>query len=658
MNLRVLCILFGVLSIASCAHHSVEQDTPSQTEVAALFGKAENAFRARDYGRASLGYKKIRNQHPGTRQARLSQYRLGSIAYQRKNYEQAAQYFSEMLKPAADGSLIGIDEFKLDAVYNLAACEFQLKRFERAYESLGLINLALVPPGDTKKTEMIYALIERTARKLKDTPGLIAVLSAYVQLPLPAETSRKLREELAGLIGATSEHGSLEKLLSGGAGGRLRPISLVQDEMTRDQIRNQIRKLSGEAPDKGIFGAVDSTPLSLESTRVIRVGSGTVGVLLPLTGKFSAVGKRALDSIALSSALFDPSSGSKLKLFFADTKSNEVAAELALVQLVEEHNISVVIGPLTSKEAFAVAKRAQELEVINLSLAPREGITDVGPFVFQNALTPKVQVESLVEFCIQEKGYRRFGILASHDPFGTDMAYRFWDAVEKNGAAVVSFESYAPEDTDFQVPIQKLVGLHQSEKYRKTELTKIADFQKELKKKNPKQRERRIRLQPIVDFDALFMPDGAKVVSQIVPNLAYFDVRDLPLLGTAEWGTGQLFRRVGKPVIGSFFPVALHPDTRRPAQFAFISQYREALGALPDLLSSQAFEAVAVVVAALAKADSGSARDIASTLSEMQNFESPLGDLSFDEKRVAIRRLPIFTIDPAGSLVEVSKSRG
>ncbi|MBI1860287.1 MAG: penicillin-binding protein activator [Deltaproteobacteria bacterium] len=665
MRLRRLAILawaFSVLlSFTHCAHKeskdSAENLTPAN-EAAQLFQKAEAAFKVRESERALNLFRKVKAKYPGTRIARLSLYRLASAAYHKRDYPLAAQLFQEMLKPAADGTVTGVDEFRVDATYNWAASEFQQKHYERAYEVLASIDLNSPANRDTKRLEMVYALVERTAKKLGDAPGLLAATAAHAQLPLTQAQIQPLEKEIDGLLSAIHEVALLSGILTADTGGRVRPVAVVQDPVVRAKIQDRIRSLSGESSSAPEV-VVESSPspdVVAEAPRVIRVGSGNVGVLLPLSGKFALVGRRALDAILLSAAVFDSRSTSKLKLFIEDTGSNEVEAERAVARLANQQNVSAIIGPVSAREATVVAKKAQELGVVNLSLTSREGVTEAGGLVFQNALIPRVQIESLAEYCIQEKGFKRFAILAPSDPFGTDMAMQFWDAIEKRGGIVSAMETYAPEDNDYQVQIQKMVGLYDSPKLRKTELDKIADYQKEMKQKNPRAKEKRIRLQAIVDFDAIFIPDIPKVVSQVVPNLAYFDVTGATLLGTAEWGTNQLYRRIGKGIVGALFPVAIQPETHRPVQFAFINLYKDAMGFFPDLLATQAYEAMEIVGVGLNKAGGSSSSALASAIAGAGTTESPLGAFSFDQKRIATRKLPVFSIDSSGSLIEMSKA--
>ncbi|NIQ94532.1 MAG: hypothetical protein GWN87_10185, partial [Desulfuromonadales bacterium] len=56
-----------------------------------------------------------------------------------------------------------------------------------------------------------------------------------------------------------------------------------------------------------------------------------------------------------------------------------------------------------------------------------------------------------------------------------------------------------------------------------------------------------------VDFDALFIPDYADRVGMIAPQLAYYGIEELPLLGINGWNSPDLLRVAGAFVEGAIF---------------------------------------------------------------------------------------------------------
>ncbi len=122
------------------------------------------------------------------------------------------------------------------------------------------------------------------------------------------------------------------------------------------------------------------------------------------------------------------------------------------------------------------------------------------------------------------------------------------------GGFVQGIQPYDPQETDFRGHIQRLVGTYYLE-YRDD----YARLLKEWKEKNPSQSAREAGptpenvLPPIVDFEALFIPDKASAVGQIAPMLAYNDINNVRLLGTNVWNSKALLERANKFVENAIF---------------------------------------------------------------------------------------------------------
>jgi len=253
-----------------------------------------------------------------------------------------------------------------------------------------------------------------------------------------------------------------------------------------------------------------------------------------------------------------------------------------------------------------------------------------------------------VRYCVQAKGYKRFAILAPNNGYGKDMATQFWDLVEASGGKVVGYRKYDPADKDFQAPIKELVGLA-NPRLRRAEWAKLQEYIKDTKAKTGK--EPKAKLPPLVDFDALFIPDGPKQAAMIAASLNYLDVFQLPLLGTAEWNSDQLYRRGGRSVEGALFPGSVSTNSKNQLQKDFIRYFSEQVGNTPDLLATQSYEAMSLLASALRAGGSGR-NDIVNQLSGLRDFQGPLGSVAFDSSRVARRKMPIYQVESGGNIVE------
>ena len=132
-------------------------------------------------------------------------------------------------------------------------------------------------------------------------------------------------------------------------------------------------------------------------------------------------------------------------------------------------------------------------------------------------------------------------------------------------------ESYDPTQTDFANQIKKLVGLYypRPEIEVMDESKQVTDTQDLTEKSEAAAPEEPTEEEPlpIVDFEAIFIPDVYSQVGLIAPQLAYYDVTGIKLLGTNLWNSPKLVEMAAPYLQGSIFVdgfLARTPATLRP----------------------------------------------------------------------------------------------
>lgn len=659
---RVVSGLVFLLVVGCAAPQTRDGSTPNmqgsadsrikvEPEARSLYYQAERAFNAKRFDSAVEGFSSVRRKFPRGKAAMLATYRLATIFYYRAQYPEASKEFEVFL------SRYPATELSFDVTYNLAASEYQQGNLEKANATLAKLRPSEVQAQGPRRAEVVYQLVASVASGLNYHANAVSAYAAMLQLPLDDKKREKIEADIDDQLARIAEKEKLDRLLAE-----------VSEPGTRNRISARLASLTaveagqtpptaGNVPGAPVAGSPIPTSGELGAPGAPgELGTGTsgdsnaVGVVLPLSGKSGAYGRKALEGILLATGAYSRAHAANYKIYVEDSQSNPAVAQAAVEQLVSKNRVMAVIGPIGWKESLAVADKAQELGILNLSLTGKQGISERGGYLFQNALTPGVQLENMVKYAIGSRRFKRFAILAPRNAFGEDMANEFWDLVEKNGGRIVSYETYSPDERDFQAIIRSMTGLADP-RDRAMENAKLAQYIKEVKEKT-KREPKSARLQPIVDFDAIFLPDSPKVVGQISASLAYFDVRGAALLGTTEWNSDQLYRRGGRYVEGAMFPGGLSLNSRNSRQREFIKLYAEAYGTAPDLLASQAFEAMQVVGAALRESGSSDRNALVKEIAGLKGFEGPLGELSFDTTRIARRAIPVFTLEAGGNIVE------
>ncbi|MCF8146614.1 MAG: penicillin-binding protein activator [Deltaproteobacteria bacterium] len=366
------------------------------------------------------------------------------------------------------------------------------------------------------------------------------------------------------------------------------------------------------------------------------VKQGVLGVLLPLSGPFSIYGKEVLKGIQLGMGLSNDSSGNPgLTLLIRDTEGSPEAAAAALEDLANIQKVMAVIGPVSSTAAGAAAKKSQEAGVPIITLSQREGIVEQGDMVFRNLLTPAQEIEGLLDAALNRMGLKRFGILYPDNAYGRYCMETFWGGLEQKGGIVTAAESYGVDQTDFADQIKKMVGLY----YPRPEslVKKLEDMRTPEDKKGVPAPE---EPEPIIDFDAIFIPDSSQRVAMIAPQLAFYDVLGVQLLGTSAWQSQQLIEMAGKYVQGAVFCSGFAPNAVDPEVRAFVDAYRENFDGDPDILAANGYDTIRVLKKILAEESIRTRRDLAAALLGSPGIKGVSGTITFDTRGEA-ERTPI-----------------
>ncbi len=344
---------------------------------------------------------------------------------------------------------------------------------------------------------------------------------------------------------------------------------------------------------------------------------GTLGVVLPLSGRFAHFGEESLRGVLLAAEIFGQSStqGERpaIRVLVRDSGGRPQRAAEAVRDLADDESVVAIIGPLLSGECEEAASAAQSEGVPLLTLTSREEIPRGRPYVFRVRTTPLQETQILVDHAMRELGAQRFAILYPRDAYGRGLRNLFWDAVEQRGGYVVAVAGYDPEATDFAGAIRRLVGYELLTEEEEAALKEREKMERRARRLPPEEaivlREEAAAmtgvegqpLPPIVDFDALFVPESHEKVVLIAPQLAFHEATGARLLGASGWHHQDLVSIAGKHVEGARFTTQFHAGSPVALVHAFAERYQAAFEKPADVLSAQAYDAANLVLVQLAR---------------------------------------------------------
>ena len=383
----------------------------------------------------------------------------------------------------------------------------------------------------------------------------------------------------------------------------------------------------------------------------------SVGCILPLTGAYAVFGQRAMDGIELALNQFGQAAGGvPFKVVVRDSRSDPDVAVRAVDEL-DQQKVGAILGPMATSESAAAS--AQSRGIPMLVFTQREGVTDIGPYIFRNFITPEMQVRSLAAYAVHRMGIKRFAILYPAENYGRRYMNLFWDQVIENGGVVNGVEAYDPDGTDFAQPIKKLggifydvppdllttgiAGLRRSNstpgdwnETRRGEfddpvvrLSGIPLGREDLDDLTRRTPDSDDQWHPVVDFDALFIPDAPKKAALVIPQLAYYDIRDVTLLGTNLWNAKSLLEAAGEYMQGAIVVDGFFAESQSEKVRGFVDAFQQTYGRVPGIVEAVAYDSAVMVLQTLRQAASDSRRDVKQALLKTTGFQGVTGATGF-----------------------------
>ena len=390
----------------------------------------------------------------------------------------------------------------------------------------------------------------------------------------------------------------------------------------------------------------------------VPVNPRRIAVLLPLTGKYEPASRQVKEALEFGFA------SSSASLQYYDTEADPAKAVERLEQAVFEDGVVAVVGPLLTDETVPVYEAAQAMRVPLISLSQAVDPRNEQDWIFQGMVTAQTQVDALLEHVMGREGLDSFAVFAPDSPYGHRAAEAFQAGVTDRGGVIQVVEFYDSEATDL-IPFAKTLG-------RKDYEARAWEFQQlKAEAKDRNLDVHKVVLPPVVDFDAIFIPDNARRVPVACAALAYeeFPMGDfkpkkkdspyIPLLGLSGWNNPGLVGQGGPYARGSFFTDSFLPpysldEEQRPAwrpdeqTQAFADAYRHQYNRTPTPLEAVTSD-VGKLLGAAAKVSVEDRQGFREALLQAQPTETITNATRFqDNTRKPDWQLRILTINKDG----------
>ena len=621
--LRIILFCIVLLSACSCMEKQ-RIKTEARNPGDALFSKAENSFTSGSYEKALRLYSSYLKKHSEQPLAPAAFLKTGVIFSSQNKYDTARATYHEMIKKYPKSSYIS------DAMVEILVTYYKESRYQDVIEKSYDI------PEDIKPSDYIirkYAIVG-DAFLAMGSPVLAvdSFVTAYKKADAFENTGVLLK--LRKAIGQLSDEDVI-RLLDTYNNDEIIGYFAFQrclNAIAKNETDDALRLLTGFLqfyPSHKLVDEAETLKIKLTSKDFDLF---LVGCLLPTSGKYASYGSKAQMGfdLAYNDFTVDPSNP-VTRVIYRDTGSEPEKTRAAIREL-SELGVAAIIGPVGNvKEA---AEEAQLRGIPIITLTGKENIAETGNYVFRNFLTRKMQVQSIVSYSFEVLGLNSFAILYPNEKYGQDFMNLFWDEIIKYNGDIVGVESYEPSSTDFAKSIRKLTGMH----YKYAD-----DPVEEESTKETEEPELKV-MAPVVDFDAIFIPDTSAEIGLILPQLSFYDVGDIYLLGTNLWNDQELIERAGRDAKNAIIPDGFFAGSSEPVVQSFVRNFTDTFDEDPGFIEAVSYDSAMMLFDVIKKGNVTTPAEFRDRLIDIKGYEGVTGVTGFDESGNAWKQLYLLQV--------------
>lgn len=322
------------------------------------------------------------------------------------------------------------------------------------------------------------------------------------------------------------------------------------------------------------------------------------GFVTAYTGPGAAYGQAMKDGVdlAVEEINNNPNTKMKIDLKTYDTKLVKAEAINAVKKCIEQDKVLAIEGPMTSGEMFAAGPIAQQSKVVAFgtgTTAP--GITDIGDYIFRNAIPGKMAIPITVKKAQEKLGFKKVAILYSNNNdqmVGENKIYQ--ELLKEVGLEIVATETFADKDTDFSAQLTKIQAAN-----------------------------------PDVIAVAGLYQEGALIVKK---------AREMgmtqPILANNGFNSPAYIQQAGEAANGTLVATPWNAESKSEKAQAFRKAFVAKYGHEPDQFAAQAYDAMYLMHQAAEKSGTTTDRKkFRDTLAKIKDFEGATGKFQFDDHR-------------------------
>jgi len=342
------------------------------------------------------------------------------------------------------------------------------------------------------------------------------------------------------------------------------------------------------------------------------------GLITAQTGGASAYGVSIEEGAQLAvDEINEANPDHQIEFIVEDEKGEKDEAINAMNKLIHQDQVLAVQGPMLTGTMNAAGPVANDAGVVALGTSTTgEGITDIGEYIFRNAVPESTAVAEAVRQAHEELGFETAAILYSQN---NDQMVSVNNTLEQTfeelGVEVVVSETFSDGDTDFSA-----------------QLTNIQSAE------------------PDVVAVASLLQEGSVIMTA---------ARDMgleqPVIGSNGFNSPAFIEQSGEAADGAVVGTPWFPGRESETTQNFNEAYETAYGRSADQFAAQSYDGIHLLYQAWV--DSGYTQDrteFRDALANVSDFEGVTGPMSFDENRDPVAEVQVLKVE-GGEFVPLSE---
>lgn len=336
-----------------------------------------------------------------------------------------------------------------------------------------------------------------------------------------------------------------------------------------------------------------------------------LGAILGLSGEDSSLGSETREGMDIAIEEINAAGGFKgkrVRVLYEDTRLDPTLANEKIQKLIDRDDVPCVIGDAGSTATLGAAVYAERAKVPLVSpSATAVEVTRHKKYVFRVCFTDDKQGLAAAKFAREDLKADRAAVLyVTGNKYSEGLQAIFAHEFEKRGGKIVAKETFQTGETN------------------------VLTFLQKIKDANPQ---------------VVFAPVYPSDVAKIGPKKKEIGL-EAPLLGTDGWdGPATRAKGVIESIEGCYFTNLYAADGPIEGAKPFIEKFKQKSGgALPSALSAGGYDALRLVLDAIARAGSENPEAIRNALANTKGYHGVTGTFDIDANHDAQKPVTVMKI--------------